>query len=91
MMPNAQHRQEKASQVNDAIRRINSGEILNVCSASYSSLGICIGDFRENYWSCRQNDNRSMWYRWNGPVAIIVDGVLVNPGDDTAHDEMDWS
>jgi len=83
--------EEKQTQLNEAIRKIENGEIIKVSSSSSSALGVCIGDFRANGWSERCADRGGLWYDWNGPTAIIVDGVIIQPGSSTEYWEMDWS
>lgn len=83
--------EEKKASIEEAVQKINSGEILSVSSSSRSMVGLCIGDFREVGWSERCSDRRGLWYDWNGPVAIKVDGQLVEPGKSTEYWEMDWS
>ncbi len=82
---------EKRKLLNDAIRRINSGEVIEVADSSSSSIGVCIGDFRSIGWSERCTSRDSLWYEWNGPVAIIVGGDMVEPHSSTIRADMDWS
>ena len=82
---------EKAAQVADAVRRIKLGEVVSVIDASGSAHSLCIGDFRDIGWSERVATRRSLYYTWNGPVPIVVDGQTVNPGGTTEETEVDWS
>lgn len=81
----------KQEQVQDAIARISMGQIIDVIDASYTSSGICIGDFRYIGWSERVATRSSLYYRWDGPSAIRVDGVIIEPGSSTEEVEMDWT
>jgi hypothetical protein len=83
--------EEKQAQLDEAICKIENGEIIKVSSSSSSAMGLCIGDFRANGWSERCADRGGLWYDWNGPSAIIVDGVIIQPGGSTEYWEMDWS
>ena len=83
--------EEKKTQVQKAIDRILSGEIIQVSSSSASALEVCIGDFRKIGWSERCADRYGLWYDWNGPVPIIVEGKTVEPGKSTEYWEMDWT
>ena len=81
----------KVEQVQDAIARISMGQLIDVIDASYTSSGICIGDFRDIGWSERVATRSSLYYRWNGPSAIRVSGEIIEPGSSTEETEMDWS
>ena len=81
----------KQEQVQDAIARITNGEIIDVIDASWSSTGVCIGDFRDIGWSERVATYDSLYYRWKGPSAIRVGSKLVNPGGHTEESDMDWT
>ena len=70
---------------------ITSGCIVDVDDASGSSNSVCIGDFRDIGWSTRISTRDSLYYAWNGPSPIRVDGQIVNPGETTEEVEMDWS
>ena len=83
--------QEKQELLDDAIARISIGQIIDVVDASGSTNDVCIGDFRDIGWSTRVATRDSLYYAWNGPSAIRVDGVIVQPGSTTEEVEMDWS
>ena len=83
--------EEKQELLNDAIARISIGQIIDVVDASGSSNTVCIGDFRDIGWSTRVATRDSLYYAWNGPSAIRVDGVIIEPGSTTEEFEMDWS
>jgi hypothetical protein len=83
--------EEKQTAVQQAISRIQAGEVLSVVDASGCAYDICIGDFRRVGWSERCADRRGLWYEWRGPAAIIVGGQRVEPGGCTEYTEMDWS
>lgn len=84
-------KEDKQELLNDAIARISIGQIIDVVDASGSSNHVCIGDFRNIGWSTRVATRDSLCYAWNGPSAIRVDGVIVEPGGTTEEFEMDWS
>ena len=81
----------KQEQVQDAIARISIGQLIDVIDASGCSTGVCIGDFRDIGWSERVATRSSLYYRWDGPSAIRVGGVIIEPGSSTEEVEMDWS
>ena len=81
----------KQEMFNDAVARISIGQIIDVADASWLAKSVCIGDFRDIGWSERVSTRGSLYYRWNGPSAIRVDGVLIEPGCCTEAEEMDWS
>ena len=81
----------KQEQVQDAIARISMGQLIDVIDASGCSTGVCIGDFRDIGWSERVATRSSLYYRWDGPSAIRVGGVIIEPGSSTEEVEMDWS
>ena len=81
----------KQEQVQDAIARISIGQLIDVIDASWTSSGICIGDFRDIGWSERVATYDSLYYRWNGPSAIRVGGKIIEPGSHTEETDMDWS
>ena len=81
----------KQEQVQDAIARISIGQLIDVIDASGCSTGVCIGDFRDIGWSERVATRSSLYYRWDGPSAIRVDGVIIEPGSSTEEVEMDWT
>ena len=81
----------KVEQVQDAIARISMGQLIDVIDASWTSSGICIGDFRDIGWSERVATRSSLYYRWDGPSAIRVGGVIIEPGSSTEEVEMDWT
>lgn len=75
----------------EAIEKIKAGEVIEVVDASGYAFGVCIGDFRDIGWSSRETVRDGMWYEWNGPTAIIVEGKRIEPGGRTEFVEMDWS
>lgn len=81
----------KQEQVQDAIARISMGQLIDVIDASWTSSGVCIGDFRDIGWSERVATSYSLYYRWKGPSAIRVGGDIVEPGSSTVETEMDWT
>ena len=81
----------KKEQVQDAIARISIGQLIDVIDASGCSTGVCIGDFRDIGWSERVATRSSLYYRWDGPSAIRVGGVIIEPGSSTEEVEMDWT
>ena len=81
----------KQEQVQDAIARISMGQLIDVIDASGCSTGVCIGDFRDIGWSERVATRSSLYYRWDGPSAIRVGGVIIEPGSSTEEVEMDWT
>lgn len=81
----------KQEQVQDAIARISIGQLIDVIDASGCSTGVCIGDFRDIGWSERVATRSSLYYRWDGPSAIRVGGVIIEPGSSTEEVEMDWT
>ena len=84
-------REEKLAMVADAVERIRAGEVLSVADASYSALGLCIGDFCEIGWATKNTWRSGMNWSWNGPAPIRVNGEYLLPGMDTAEVDMDWS
>ena len=81
----------KVEQVQDAIARISMGQLIDVIDASYTSSGICIGDFRYLGWSERVATRSSLYYNWNGPSAIRIRGKIIEPGSSTEETDMDWT
>lgn len=81
----------KQEQVQDAIARISIGQLIDVIDASWTSSGVCIGDFRDIGWSERVATYDSLYYRWKGPNAIRVGGKIIEPGSSTEETDMDWS
>jgi hypothetical protein len=74
----------------DIIKRLKDGEIINVIDASSFSYGLCIGDFREYNMSVRCTDKFGMWWEWKGPGTICINGVNYKPNTETKYVEMDW-
>jgi len=85
------NQETKEQMLNAAIVDITSGSIIDVADASWMSDTVCIGDFRDIGWSTRISTRDSLYYVWNGPNAIRVEGQIVNPGETTEEVEMDWS
>lgn len=83
--------QKKKQLIAEAIEKINAGELINVVDASGWAYGVCIGDFRDIGWSERCTTVNGMWYEWKGPLPIMVEGNVIQPGGCTEFVEMDWS
>ena len=81
----------KQEKFEHAVAQISMGQIIDVADASWLANDVCIGDFRDIGWSKRVSTRSSLYYRWDGPTAIRVDGVLIEPGCSTTKEEMDWS
>jgi len=82
---------EKNQQVESAIERLKSGEILDVIDASYSAHSLAIGDFRDAGMSVKNVWRDGMNWTWVGPGSIRMFGKVYNPGDQTEEIDMDWS
>ena len=84
-------KEDKQMLFESAVIDITAGCIVDIDDASGSSNSVCIGDFRDIGWSTRISTRDSLYYAWNGPSPIRVDGQIVNPGETTEEVEMDWS
>jgi hypothetical protein len=84
-------RERKLQEIANAAKRISAGEMISMNGSSYSANNLCIGDFREIGWSERISTRDSLYWNWNGPSPIIVDGVIIVPGGSTEEFLMDWS
>lgn len=84
-------REEKSTQILEAIEKLKAGEVVDVIDASYSAHSLAIGDFRvvgmaeKNVWRTGMN-----WI-WNGPGTIRMGGKVYEPGDQTEEIDMDWT
>lgn len=74
-----------------AIADITAGVLVDVVDASGHFSAVCIGDFRDNGWAEKCTGRDSMCWRWTGPNAIELNGVLVEPNSYTEEIDMDWS
>jgi|TARA_R110002167_G_scaffold130125_4_gene313578 hypothetical protein len=81
----------KSEQIERACFLIKMGNLVDVVDASSSRDSICIGDFRDIGWSTRVTTRDSLYYEWNGPHPVKVNGEIINPGESTEEIEMDWS
>lgn len=84
-------REEKLKQVEDAQKRLLTGEIVDVIDASYSAHSLAIGDFRILDMSEKNVWRDGMNWTWNGPGKIRMNGRIYNPGEATEEVDMDWS
>lgn len=84
-------KEDKQALFDEAVGAITMGALIDVEDASGSSNSVCIGDFRDIGWSTRVSTRDSLYYAWNGPNPIRVEGQIVNPGETTEEVEMDWS
>jgi predicted transcriptional regulator len=84
-------REEKTSQILEAVEKLKAGEVIDVLDASYSAHSLAIGDFRtvcmaeKNVWRTGMN------WTWKGPGTIRVNGKVYEPGEQTEEIDMDWT
>ena len=81
-------KEDKQALFDEAVGAITMGALVDVEDASGSSNSVCIGDFRDIGWSTRISTRDSLYYAWNGPNPIRVEGQIVNPGETTEEIEV---
>lgn len=82
---------ERKVLLDEAIEKLNAGEIVNVVDASGYALGLCIGDFRDVGMSKKNTWRTGMNWTWKGPGTINLSGELLAPGQESQEIDMDWS
>jgi hypothetical protein len=84
-------REQKQEMISTAIAKIVMGIPVTISDASGSAMSVCIGDLRNIGWAEKNVWRDGMNWTYTGPNSIIVDGKVVNTGEQTEEIEMDWS
>jgi len=82
---------ERAVLLQDAIAKLNSGEIVKLIDASGCAYGLCIGDFRDVGMSTKNVWRTGMNWTWKGPGMIDLGGEILSPGQESVEIDMDWT
>lgn len=83
--------EERRSLMASAIKDLEAGIMVPLIDASYCAYGLCIGDFRENGMAVKNVWRTGMNWTWNGPGTIVLNGKVLQPGQDSVEIDMDWS
>lgn len=84
-------REERTALLEEAIKKLKSGEIVKLIDASGCSYGLCIGDFRSVGMSVKNVWRDGMNWTWKGPGTIDLEGQILSPGQESQEIDMDWT
>ena len=85
----------REDRLSNAMHRIRNGEVVDVMDAGWALNGVAIGDFEEIGWAKRlvrsQGGFTTLQWQWNGPGRIRVSGQVLQPGDKTEGEPVNYS
>lgn len=82
------------SMYNDATKKaydeIEAGQLVDLSDASWSRDTAAIGHFVNVGWAKRIYHGNDVMWQWSGPVAVNINGKLIQPLEYTDSTETDW-